>query len=510
MNKTIAGIVLVIGLLIVGYLKFYTVEQSKDITLNTSDAANFKYNLKIGVDSWTGYYPLCSKYFRSSLRNAGIQLQCVNDNADLNKRFNELKRGDLDFAVSTVDAYLALGREHQFPGTIVSVIDESKGGDALVCYADMVASIDELKTVSSIRVALTPDSPSEHLLRALAVHFDVTLFQKPGAWKLAANGSEDALAKFKNKQVDCAVVWEPDVTKALQIDGARKIIGSEDTERLIVDVLLASRKMVQNNPQLIETILSVYFDTLVYYQQNPSSFIQELSKASDLSSKAAQDMLNGVRWVSLSENTLDWYSSKGTARNEYLVESIQSANHILNAVKVLNGNPLPSGDPYSILNSTFVTTLFDKQIITEPGNNNIVAAMRFAVLDANEWAKLTNVGTLKVRKVVFSQSNSDLSMDAKRQLDEAVSDLSHYPNFRILIKGHTGTNGDPEANRKLSFSRAKAVMRYLTIVHGIDEQRMFALGVGSDDPLIQAQTEGLRAYQARLPRVELQLKAGDR
>ncbi|NCP66138.1 MAG: hypothetical protein GW763_11035 [Paraglaciecola sp.] len=84
MNKTIAGIVLVIGLLIVGYVKFYSVEQSKDITVNTSDAANFKYSLKIGVDSWTGYYPLCSKYFRSSLRNAGIQLQCVNDsNASL-------------------------------------------------------------------------------------------------------------------------------------------------------------------------------------------------------------------------------------------------------------------------------------------------------------------------------------------------------------------------------------------------------------------------------------------
>jgi outer membrane protein OmpA-like peptidoglycan-associated protein/ABC-type nitrate/sulfonate/bicarbonate transport system substrate-binding protein len=510
MNKTIAGIVLVIGLLIVGYVKFYSVEQSKDITVNTSDAANFKYSLKIGVDSWTGYYPLCSKYFRSSLRNAGIQLQCINDNADLPQRFEALKRGDLDFAVATVDAYLALGKAQQFPGTIVSVIDESKGGDALVCYSDMVASIDELKTVPSIRVALTPDSPSEHLLRALAVHFDVGFFQQGGQWKVPANGSDDALAKLKNKQVDCAVVWEPDVTKALQLTGTRKIIGSEDTEKLIVDVLLASRKLVQNNPQLIKSILSVYFDTLQYYQQNPASFIDELSKASELSSKAAQDMLNGVRWVTLSENAIDWYSSKGSTRKEYLVESIQSANHILNAVGVLKGNPLPASDPYSILNSTFVTTLFEQQVIANPLASESASNPTFQTLAPSEWAKLANVGTLKIRKVSFSQSSSDLSMDAKRQLDEAASDLSHYPNFRILIKGHTGTNGDADANLKLSSSRAKAVMRYLNIVHGIDEARMLALGVGLQEPLVQHPNEGLRAYQARLPRVELQLKVGDR
>lgn len=221
-------------------------------------------------------------------------------------------------------------------------------------------------------------------------------------------------------------------------------------------MLLASRKLVQNNPQLIESMLSVYFDTLQYYQQNPASFIEELSKTSELSSKAAQDMLNGVRWVTLSENAIDWFSSKGSTRKEYLVESIQSANHILNAVGVLKGNPLPASDAYSILNSTFVTTLFDQQVMASPLTKESTSKATFQSLTPSEWAKLANVGTLKIRKVSFSQSSSDLSMDAKRQLDEAASDLSHYPNFRILIKGHTGTNGDVEANLKLSSSRAKS------------------------------------------------------
>jgi len=39
---------------------------------------------------------------------------------------------------------------------------------------------------------------------------------------------------------------------------------------------------------------------------------------------------------------------------------------------------------------------------------------------------------------------------------------------------------------------------------------MLALGVGMQEPLLQQPNENLRAYQARLPRVELQLKVGDR
>ncbi len=66
------------------------------------------------------------------LRSTGYVLNCDDDKADYAKRMQRLKGGELQFAVATIDAYLLNGAPNAFPGTIVAVIDESKGGDAIV------------------------------------------------------------------------------------------------------------------------------------------------------------------------------------------------------------------------------------------------------------------------------------------------------------------------------------------------------------------------------------------
>jgi hypothetical protein len=278
----IALIVLVIGVIILVMFKKYVVDNESAQTLATSDAQRIEANVAIGVDNWAGYYPLCSSHFRTSMRNEGILTTCENDNADIEERFKKLKRGDLQFAVATIDAYLALGNDYQFPGTIVAVIDESKGGDAIVAYEQTISSIDDIKGNTALRIALTPDSPSEHLTRSMAVHFDVKMLLERGRWMVNADGSEDALNMLQNQKVDAAVLWEPDVTKALQINGVKKILGSEDTEKLIVDVLLVNRDFLDEKPALVKRFISAYFDTLQFYKSNPNNLVRELSKETGL------------------------------------------------------------------------------------------------------------------------------------------------------------------------------------------------------------------------------------
>jgi len=84
-----------------------------------------------------------------------------------------LKKGEVDFAVCTIDAYILNGKGAGYPGTIISVIDESKGGDAIVAWKKKVPSIQKLTTMTGYRIAFTPASPSEHLLKAIAVDFDI-------------------------------------------------------------------------------------------------------------------------------------------------------------------------------------------------------------------------------------------------------------------------------------------------------------------------------------------------
>jgi hypothetical protein len=165
----------------------------------TSDASTITDSIVIGVDSWIGYYPLCSKHFRSSMRNKGVRATCSNE-PDLDKRFEQLKEGTLQFATTSVDAYLALGGAHQFPGSIIAVIDESKGGDALVAWEESVTSIDDLKSNPEIRVSLATDTPSEQLIRSLGVHFDVPLFRSRGEWLVSAESAAEAANKLLSNQ----------------------------------------------------------------------------------------------------------------------------------------------------------------------------------------------------------------------------------------------------------------------------------------------------------------------
>jgi outer membrane protein OmpA-like peptidoglycan-associated protein len=81
--------------------------------------------------------------------------------------------------------------------------------------------------------------------------------------------------------------------------------------------------------------------------------------------------------------------------------------------------------------------------------------------------------------------------------------LRHYPNYRILVKGHTGLGGDADANLELSKQRAQTVAGHLLSAYNVDANRVRAVGYGSSAPLPKLAGETDRAYGYRLPRVEV-------
>jgi outer membrane protein OmpA-like peptidoglycan-associated protein len=184
-----------------------------------------------------------------------------------------------------------------------------------------------------------------------------------------------------------------------------------------------------------------------------------------------------------------------------------------------NSNPIPDADPYRLINSDFIAQLFssgasstqfgqtktrDLDIKTEDSLEK-----SFNKLTDTQWNALREIGTLKIRPIVFQSGVDELTYDGKTELDKAVENLMHYPNFRVVIKGHTGLRGDKKANQQLSQERAEAVVRYLTVTYGIDIDRLRPVGLGASQPLKKKPGESNRAYNYRLPRVELFLVTED-
>jgi outer membrane protein OmpA-like peptidoglycan-associated protein/ABC-type amino acid transport substrate-binding protein len=500
---------LVVGLVGILGAKFALPLLRDALERQTSDAAATHGTLRVAVDSWVGYFPLCSPEMAKRMRAAGYNLRCEDDKADYAERFRRLKDGGIDFAVATVDSYVLNGAREDYPGVIVAVLDESKGGDAIVGRRSIVASLEDLKRQPNPRVAYTPASPSEHLLKAIASHFDVrSLKPGGGAQRIAADGSSDALAKLKAGAADVAVLWEPDVSRALADADIAKLLGTEDTDKLIVDVLLGSRKLLQDKPDAVQAVLDQYFQALKHYQDNPAQLREEVEDATDLSGDQVDAMLQGVAWATLNDNGAQWFgvTPSGLPGDEGLIDAVSASIAILVSAGDFKGNPLPDQDAYRITNRQFVSSLYLAQggAAAAPGGAQSLAR-EFKPLDDKGWAQLRPVGSLKVEPIGFARGTSSLDEEGRATLDRVAERLRHYPNYRILIKGHTGTGGDAQANVELSKQRAQAVAEYMLTTWQVNVHRIHALGYGGSQPLPREAGESDRAWAYRLPRVDVVL-----
>ncbi|MEN8207311.1 MAG: phosphate ABC transporter substrate-binding/OmpA family protein [Pseudomonadota bacterium] len=499
--------ILVVGSIAILGAKFVLPFLGDKLQRSTSDAAATHGVLRIGMDNWIGYFPLCSPEMTRRLRDAGYALRCEDDQADYARRFKRLKAGDIDFAVGTVDSYVLNGASEDYPGVVIAVIDESKGGDAIVARQDEIDNLSTLKDRQGVHVAFTPDSPSEYLLKSISTHFDLPIFrQKNDSWREESNGSSEALEKLLNNEVAVAVLWEPDVSKALAEPGIIKLIGTEDTDKLIVDILVVGRYFSQEHPQAVATLLHEYFETLRYYHDHPRQLRGDVVDVTGLDVNQVEAMLQGVEWATLNENGVGWYgiTPSGQRGEEGLVDTITAAVNVLLANKDFDINPLPDQDPYRLTNRQFVADLY-ANYATNASVATSALATPFQPLDDQGWQALKEVGTLKVEPVSFRRSSGILDYEGKLILDDVAESLQRYPNFRIIIKGHTALSGDRQANLMLSAERAEAVARYLLVTYGMDDNRIRALGYGSSRPLQRLPGESDRSYAYRLPRVEITL-----
>lgn len=108
--------------------------------------------------------------------------------------------------------------------------------------------------------------------------------------------------------------------------------------------------------------------------------------------------------------------------------------------------------------------------------------------------------------VFFESGSPDLKPEGQQRLDELARRLrTEFQGRRIRIEGHTdGQRIGPSlrarfpTNWELSSARALTVLRYLTDTHGVDPQRIEAVGMGEFDPVDSNATEQGRARNRRV------------
>jgi len=99
--------------------------------------------------------------------------------------------------------------------------------------------------------------------------------------------------------------------------------------------------------------------------------------------------------------------------------------------------------------------------------------------------------------VLFGFDKSNLTSDAKVNLDKLVKVLDDYPDTDIEIQGHTDSKGSVAYNQRLSEQRAGAVSNYL-IIKNISDDRLTTVGFGEELPKYLNDSEDGRMKNRRV------------
>jgi outer membrane protein OmpA-like peptidoglycan-associated protein len=99
--------------------------------------------------------------------------------------------------------------------------------------------------------------------------------------------------------------------------------------------------------------------------------------------------------------------------------------------------------------------------------------------------------------VLFEGSTDTIRSVSFPLLDTVVDALNEHPEIRLEIQGHTDSSGDDALNQNVSQTRAEAVLRYLT-EHGIDPERLTAIGYGETRPIESNRTSQGREINRRI------------
>ncbi len=459
----------------------------------------------VGTD-FSGHSTFRSPAFQDALKQAGVNLNYQVASDEQSAKL--LNQGSADLELTTLDQFL----QHQSQGKIVGLIVHSAGGDAVVLnskrYPGLKSLLDLSQLIEQARsqgqqldIVLPQNTPSEYLVMLLGAKFDGFKLSDFHVKKTANTAEDWKLLHDSSQNVAVTVLREPDVTHARQ-QGYSVALSSQDVPEEIVDVLVASNRLVQSQPEKITKLLEAYYRRVDGDARDASLLKQQIVAESKLSPADAAAVMQGIQFFSALE-------ARNWLQNGKLEKRLGSTAAILTLSGRINQIPPTAKD------------LFTAEFMNQAANNteslirlvradNPKLADRLAGKQTSTGSKPTMnqikgapiIGDLQLQwEVKFDANSTHLTDAGKQALNRLAQEISAEFNpqtVAVQVIGHTSKTGSAKQNQALSQQRAQVVVDQL---HSLGLPHfMVAEGKGFSQPF-----SGIPPTDPRNQRTEIRL-----
>ncbi|MGL4503132.1 MAG: ABC transporter substrate-binding protein, partial [Planktothrix sp.] len=238
--------------------------------LNTPSSVS---TVRLGFSNWPGcaVWQIAAEQGIFEKNNLDVDLQF----SDYTTGFTNFASGQLDANCHTLyDTIYLMGTDSQVDQVIVALTDWSTGGDQIIA-APGINNIQELK---GKKVAFESGSVGNFMLLLALEKYGLKLSDIQAVNQdLITN-----LALFMEGEVDAVITYIPFVKEAMNRPGSQIILTSKDFPGAISDHIVVTRKFLETNPQVVQSLVNSWFDTVEFMQTNPDLSRQIIAYTSGL------------------------------------------------------------------------------------------------------------------------------------------------------------------------------------------------------------------------------------
>lgn len=188
--------------------------------------------------------------------------------------------------------------------------------------------------------------------------------------------------------------------------------------------------------------------------------------------------------ISNTRVALGKHSNSGNLENEALQKSMQINNRWHHIALYVRKNIVKAYiDQYRVIASNNMPAGAAKMAIRTDGRYGFkIKNVRLAGGGDDKYKKIVTDGKFITHGILFDVNKSSIKPESMGALNEIAKLMKDHSELNFEIDGHTDSDGNDDANLKLSQARADAVKTQL-VKMGIDDKRLSTKGFGESKPI---------------------------